>query len=85
MSGHYYVDFIADTRRRDEEIKYANEHRAAKALPVRPAAVLRLYQRGMLNLGVLLVSSGSRLQRHYESLLAVSHATGISESTPDPC
>jgi hypothetical protein len=81
MSGHYYVDFLADTRRRDEEIKYAEEHRAAKALRTGPAAVVRLYQRSMLNLGAALVRLGSRLQRRYENLLAAS----ISESTPDPC
>ncbi|MBN1149010.1 MAG: hypothetical protein JXA78_17260 [Anaerolineales bacterium] len=85
MSGHYYVDFLADTRRRDEEISYANEHRAAKDLPARPAAVVRLYQRGMFDLGALLVSLGYRMQRRYERMRMVKNAAAISKSTPDPC
>jgi len=85
MINDSYVNFLADTRRRDEEIKYANQHRIAKAIPVkRPAFVgfiVRNYQRGLANLGGLLVDLGSRMQCHFESLLASSG----SGAKTDPC
>lgn len=81
MSGHHYVDFLADTRRRDEEIRYANEHRAAKTLPARPVALVTLFWRGMLKFSALLISLGHRLRCRYESMMAASHVEGTSE----PC
>ena len=81
----YYINFLADTRRHDDEIKQANQHHHAKAVSVkRPAFItffLRLYQRSLANFGGLLVDMGGRLKCHYENLLT---ANGPGAKT-DPC
>jgi hypothetical protein len=85
MINDQYINFLGDTRRRDDEIKLANEHRIAKAIPVRRPAFItfftRLYQRGLANLGGLLVDLGGRLKCHYENLLAANN----SGAKTDPC
>jgi hypothetical protein len=85
MINDNYVNFLADTRRRDDEIRIANQHRIAKAIPVkRPVFMeifVRFYQRSLANFGDILIVLGGRLKCRYENLLAANNPGAKT----DPC
>jgi hypothetical protein len=85
MDINWYLAYADDTRRRDAE-----RSQAKKALLVREALngqspCLKLYQRGLVRLGDLLVNWGNRLQHRYERMVAVGAPANLSEVNPGPC
>jgi hypothetical protein len=56
-----YIDYLAETRRRQEQIKFADMYRMAKSDPDSPPAP-KAYQRLFRALGARMVRWGNRLQ-----------------------
>ena len=83
MDNSMYISHVVETRRRDDEVAYAERHRLAKGDGVIPP--MKLYQRWLVRLGVLLVLMGSRLQNRYQTLVTVSNSGSITESEANPC
>ena len=69
MYSDHYVNFVADVRKRDEQLSYANEHRMAKAIPTAASTLVSVYRQGLANLGALLYNLGSRLLCQHGSAL----------------
>ena len=61
MNGNWYKDYLVETRRRQEEIKFAEAYRKAKHDPNEPPAP-KAYQRLFSALGAWMVRWGERLQ-----------------------
>lgn len=77
----WYTIYLAETRRRQQDIKTAEMYRLAKQSPSAHAS-LRVHQRLFLALGSKLVQWGTRLQSRYEDLSTTSLRDYASES---PC
>jgi hypothetical protein len=86
MIDDHYVNFLADVRRRDEEIHSASEHRAAKDIPARSLAFLRQFQKRVTNFVVLLINFAARLECRYASWRAtLGEGYQPTASRRDPC
>ncbi len=64
MGNNWYVDYIIETRRRQEDIKVAQQYRLAKQAAGEESREnqFTVLQRSINRLGVLLVDWGYRLQ-----------------------
>ena len=62
----WYTTYVDETRRRHDEIKFAEAYRLAKAgLPEQPSSKVR--QRFFISLGARLVNWGYHLLVHYQT------------------